>query len=148
VNLVRKQILPLLAFWAVAWAQVFGMQRAFVCDHQGDIVVTEAEHCHRASAEGSKTFTHCEGTSDNGCDEESDTEHHSRMVEEMQSASSTLAMVSIPLYVAVLVSDLPVYDHLFVRTLAENVGMTKPSETEGNSPPVALQVARCLVILV
>lgn len=41
-----SRLLPMLAIFMMACAQVFGLQRGFVCDCGGEQEVTQADHCH------------------------------------------------------------------------------------------------------
>ena len=145
----RKRILPTLAVLVVACAQVFGMQRGFVCDHQGALVETEAEHCHHVAESGKTEHVPCAEDSHKDCSEQEDTEHHAPLTVDLQTSITGLTAVSIPVFAAVLVTEIPAYEWVLIQSLTENEMMKTPLETGGESPPpAALQVARCMVILV
>ena len=68
---------------------------------------------------------------------------------DMQTAPSSLAAISIPIFVAVLVANGWVHDWALIQKLAERELIKTPLDTGGDSPPsAAVQVARCMVILV
>ncbi len=140
--LLHKRILVSLAVLVVGSAQVFGLQRGFVCDHQGRAVVTDSEHCHQVAEAGKTDFVSCsEGTHEDDSDHE-DTEHHAPL-------TLDLPAVSIPAFAAVLVAEKSAHVWVLMLALTENEMMKTPLDTGGESPPpAALQVARCMVILV
>lgn len=147
--LFRKRILPTLAVLVVACAQVFGVQRGYACAHGDAPVETKAEHCHRVVLDAHAGEVPCEETSSNECESKGEKEHHTPLSVDMQAAPSSLAAVSIPAFVAVQLAELPVHEWALILSLAEDVSMKTPLDTGGDSPPsAAVQVARCMVILV
>ncbi len=52
MTFLRKRILTTLAVLVVACAQVFGMQRGYICDHGDSSLETKAEHWHRVKDDG------------------------------------------------------------------------------------------------
>jgi hypothetical protein len=148
MSYLRKRILPMLAVLVVACAQVFGVQRGYACDHNGTVEVTDAEHCHREQAADQPKFNPCESDEQNDCGKQKDTEHHSKVVEAIQAAPSSLVTVSLPAFVAVLVTEIPVHVWKSIQTLKESELMRMPLDPGGESTPASLQVAGCMVILV
>lgn len=148
MSLFRKRILPTLAVLVVACAQVFGMQRGFVCDHRTTMAETEVEHCHRVAIDDHAHEVPCEENSTKDCDDQGEKEHHAPLSVDMQVSTSSIATISIPAFVAVLVAETWVHDWVLLQALAENEWMRMPLDTGGESPPASLQVARCMVILV
>jgi hypothetical protein len=145
----RKRILPTLAVLVVACAQVFGMQRGYACAHADVTVETKAEHCHREIVDDHAGEVPCEETSSKECDSKGEKEHHAPLSVDMQAAPSSLAAVAIPAFVAVQIAELPLFEWALIRSLSEDVSMKTPLDTGGDSPPsAAVQVARCMVILV
>ena len=68
---------------------------------------------------------------------------------DLQAAPSSLVAVAIPAFVAVQIAELAVQEWALMLSLAEDVSMKTPLDTGGDSPPsAAVQVARCMVILV
>ncbi len=144
-----KRILPTLAVLAVACAQVFGMQRGYSCNHGEAVVETKAEHCHRVSADDHTDGVPCDETSSKDCDGKGKKEHHAPLNVDLQAPPAGLAPVSLPVFVAVLMADIPAIDWVSIQALAECERMKTPLDTGGDSPPsAAVQVARCMVILV
>ena len=71
---------------------------------------------------------------------------HARFV--LDRAVALLGAVEVALH-AVQVAELPVQEWALMLTLVEDVSMKTPLDTGGDSPPsAAVQVARCMVILV
>ena len=148
MSLFRKRILPTLAVLVVACAQVFGVQRGYACDHQGSVVETDSEHCHRVVVNDQAREAPCEESSTKDCDDQGEKEHHAPLSVDMQVSTSSFAAVSIPAFVAVLVAETWLHDWVQIQALAGNEWMRMPLDTGGESPPASLQVARCMVILV
>jgi len=148
MSTLRKRILPTLAVLAVACAQVFGMQRGYVCDHGGSSLETKAEHCHRVQQDGHEHEVPCENSTDNECDGKGEKEHHQPLTVDLHSSPVSQTLAFVPVFVAVLVAEVPVHEWELVQTLVENDRLKMPLDTGGESPPAALQVVRCMVILV
>lgn len=147
--LLHKRILTSLAVLVVGCAQVFGMQRGFVCEHQGTIIETAAEHCHHEAEAGKTDFVSCAEDSHTDETDHNDTEHHAPLAVNLQTGTAGLTTVSIPAFVAVLVAENPVHEWVSIQMLTKHEMMMQPLDTGGESPPpAALQVARCMVILV
>lgn len=149
MSALRKRILPTLAVLVVACAQVFGVQRGYACAHGEETVETKAEHCHRVIVDDHEHEAPCKESSNKECEDKGEKEHHAPLGVDMQAAPSSLAAVSIPVFVAVQIADLPVQQWALMLSLVEDVSMKTPLDTGGDSPPsAAVQVARCMVILV
>ncbi|HCN29475.1 MAG TPA: hypothetical protein DIT64_12140, partial [Verrucomicrobiales bacterium] len=149
MSLFRKRILPTLAVLVVACAQVFGVQRGYACAHGDAPVETKAEHCHRVIVDDHAGKVPCEESSTKDSDDKGEKEHHTPLSVDMQAAPSSLATVSIPAFVAVLVAETWVHDWVQIQARAEDERLKTPLDTGGESPPSAsVQVARCMVILV
>lgn len=149
MSFLHKRILTTLAVLVVGCAQVFGMQRGFVCEHQGTVVETDTEHCHHVAEAGKSDYFSCSEDSHKEDSEHEGTEHHAPLPVNLQAGTAGLTAVSIPVFVAVLVADNPCYGWVLIQALTENEMMKAPLDTGGESPPpAALQVARCIVILV
>lgn len=149
MSALRKRILPTLAVLVVACAQVFGVQRGYVCAHGDETLETKAEHCHRVIVDDHAHEAPCEESSGKECGDQGEKEHHAPLDVDMQAAPSSLVAVAIPVFVAVQIAELPAREWALMLTLAEDVSMKTPLDTGGDSPPsAAVQVARCMVILV
>ncbi len=145
---LRNRIFTTLAVLVVACAQVFGMQRGFVCGHQEVEAQTTAEHCHRITDSGHDEFAPCEKTSSKDCADDKDTEHHAPKVELVQVDSLVLATISAPAFTAILAAEIPFHEWVPVKALTVTEITSRPLDTGGGIPPAALQVARCMVQLV
>ncbi|MHB1080319.1 MAG: hypothetical protein ACYC67_13005 [Prosthecobacter sp.] len=149
MSFLPKRILASLAVLVVGCAQVFGMQRGFVCEHQGTAVETVSEHCHPVAEAGKADFVSCSEDDHEEHGGHEDTQHHAPLTVDLQAGTAGLTVVSIPAFVAVLVAEIPMHEWVLIQALTVNEMMKTPLETGGESPPpAALQVARCMVILI
>lgn len=148
MSLIHKRILPTLTVLVLACAQVFGMQRGYECDHPGTVVATDTEHCHRVVEADKANFVPCASDSKKDCGDQGEKEHHAPVGVEMNASTAGLATVSIPAFVAVLIAEIPLHEWVLIQALAENEMMRTPLDSGGESPPAAVQVARCMVMLV
>ena len=149
MSFLPKRILASLAVLVVGCAQVFGMQRGFVCEHQGTAVETVSDHCHHVAEAGKADFVSCAEDAHEELADHEDKEHHSPLTVDLQAGTAGLTAVSIPAFVAVLVAEIPVHEWVLVQALTMNEMMKTPLDTGGERPPpAALQVACCMVILV
>lgn len=146
---VVKRILPTLAILVVACAQVFGMQRGYVCQHWDMVIETDAAHCHRVVAAEKADFVPCARDSKKDCIEQGETEPHAPLMVQTEAATIAQAATPAPTFVAVLLSELPAFDLMLIQEITDSLMMKTPLDTGGESPPpAALQVAHCVVILV
>jgi len=146
---LRTRILPTLAVLVVACAQVFGMQRGYVCNHGEESLETKTEHCHRVQEDGHEHEIPCEDSPGNECDGKGEKEHHQPLAVDLQSSPASQTLVFAPVFVAVLIADVSFHHWELVQVLAEDERLKTPLDTGGESPPsAAVQVARCMVILV
>lgn len=146
--LLSKRTLCRLAVLVVACAQVFGMQRGYACAHQGKVVETVAEHCHREAGATDTAFAPCLPDSKKDCGDQGEPNHHAPLNVELKASTAGLATVSVPAMVEVLLAEIPVHEWVLMQALAESSMMRTPLDTGGESPPAAVQVARCMVMLV
>ena len=104
---LSSQALTTLAILAMAWAQVFGVQRGFACSCGGMIVLTLRDHCHGphdSDAHDEHEEEPCHTSRDHsGCDE---SHQHPPFVEQLKSrhldAQPSLASPSITAVVPVI----------------------------------------------
>lgn len=144
---IAKSLLPTPAILAVVCAQVFGMQRGYVCEHQGVAIQTQVEHCHRVAAEA-PAFAPCTGDCGEKSNLPNDTEHHTPLSVELQARVSTLGSIPAPMYLPVMMAELPEYAWMLNQAKAMSEFSNRPLTTCGCSPPTSLQVAACVVLLV
>lgn len=125
------------------------MQRGYVCDDGDSSLETKAEHCHRVQEGGHEHEVPCEDSPGNECDGKGEKEHHQPLAVDLQSSPASQALAVAPVFVAVLIADVSAQHWEPVQTLAEDERLKIPLDTGGESPPsAAVQVARCMVILV
>lgn len=142
---LRKKIFTTAVVLAVVFAQVFGLQRGYACDHYGSVVETEAQHCHESAPASQEEHVPCEGE----CDENQPQAPHVPVVTELTARSSAVA-VSAPEFVAVQMFD------LFAQLLSEALSAPESLAadrfvllTESQKPPTAaVVVARSVVLMV
>lgn len=147
MSLLHTRILHTLAAIAVAGAQVFGVQRGYLCDCHGTVVATEAEHCHHG-AEGEKPDSSpCSGDSHDECTDDN-REHHEPLIVELNASKAGLTVAYIPTFVAVLVAEIPVHEWIHIQAPTAEEKLRTPLDTGDESPPASVLVARCMVMLV
>ncbi|WP_395753821.1 hypothetical protein [Prosthecobacter sp.] len=153
------RILTTLAVMLVAGAQVFGLQRGYICHHHDVAVLTSAEHCHHAAESGGYTpctTTHVEDHADDHADAHADeepyhdehSERHVPLKVSTTAATSSQAQAATPTFVAILITELPAFDHLFLlhAPAPAHSLKTPPHAQSERPPPAALQVAHSMVL--
>ncbi|WP_146852384.1 hypothetical protein [Brevifollis gellanilyticus] len=144
-----SRILRTLAILAIVCAQVFGVQRGYSCDHGDAVVETDAEHCHRVVTDNHEDEVPCSGGSSKDCEDQGEKAPHAPVSVDLQASPASLASLAAPSYVAVQVEDFSVYDWIVPQVLTVSHFTTPPFDTGGDSlPSAAVQVVRCMVILV
>lgn len=145
-----RSITLTLAFLAVACAQVFGVQRGYTCEHGAAIVETAVEHCHASLSEGTVVTALCNEAGSGACDSAGERKSHQPLKIDLQVSPAALVAVTVPAFVAVLVNDFSMFDWTIQLVLIEDERMNGVSfENERlDLPSAAVQVARCMVILV
>ena len=137
----------LLAILAVACAQVFGIQRGYLCDHQEVAIETDAQHCH-PGGDGFEACPNAAPDADGCCQENSEPAPHTPLKVELNASTASNAASALPAFVAVLVAETPLSEWVLAQFLPRDGLLKVPLNTGGKSPPASLQVARCMVILV
>lgn len=142
---LRQKIFTTVIVIAVIFAQVAGLQRGFICAHNGDVVETEASHCHEAIGDSHEEHVPCEKE----CDGSQHEEQHAPALVELKARSSA-ATVDAPEFVALQLLDLMAGDCALTLSVAETVVSDRfILLSEGHKPPAAaVQVARCVVLRV
>ena len=144
---VLKRFLPALALLVVGCAQVFGLQQGYVCAHQELVLVTASDHCHRIDTGVQSCAGDCASQSDKDKGEDSREPHAPAGVE--MNGTTVLPSISIPAYIAVIFALLPpCVDWNFSLALSELPANGMSLDTGEKSTPAAVQVSRCMVILV
>jgi hypothetical protein len=128
----HKNLILAIALFALLGAQVFGLQRGFVCLCSGDAVETATRYC---------------ADEDQGCAHEEDgvpCQHAPLTVKIEALAKITSALqIQIPALVAILdFAEIP----LIRPVLTTLVGWAAPDPYV--NPPASLQVAECKVLLI
>jgi hypothetical protein len=147
-----KRLCLALAIAAVACAQVFGVQRGYLCLHGDEAITTQSEHCHDDHEGGHDELDHdqpCEGLASSACHGDGETHHHQPLKVDLQLVPSSLDPVHVPASTAVLVSmDFCPSETLFeVQATSEALGILHGTGADG-PPSLAIQVVTCQVILV
>lgn len=128
----HRNLFVTFALFALMGAQVFGLQRGFVCLCSGDAVETATQFC---------------ADEDNGCTHEEDgvPYRHAPLTVKLEAlAKITSALqIQIPALVAILdFAEIPVIRPM----LTALVGWAAPDPYV--NPPASLQVAECKVLLI
>lgn len=159
-----KPWLCAVAFVALVHAQVFGMHRGYVCELNGIVVETVADHHHAGDNLQSGHFVdytphshdedhHHETEGNNPHEEhatagENNPQPHAPLKVEL-NALQLSAGLSVPMLASLAVCELP--DFLFVILVPEleEMSVAQPQDDRGNlSPPACLLVSHCMVLLV
>ena len=134
-----------LAFVAVGWAQVAGLNHHYVCVCTGEPVEVASDHCH---AHGSQVVTDEEGSHDEHADHH-DSQPHTPLKKEFKAQNKTTATVTIQAPAPVMLFDLPDFARPVIPLLiAKDQIDSRPPHHLAESPPAALQVKECVVLLV
>jgi hypothetical protein len=145
---LTKSLLSVLTILVVACAQVCGIQRGFLCEHQDAPFLTQAEHCHTVVNTSGQEFVPCASAADADCCQQDGTEHHAPQKLDMSAARTAPPIFSSPSFIAILVAEVPAFDwaqeHLFQLQAALRV----PADSGSNGPPESTPVAHCTVMLV
>jgi hypothetical protein len=144
-----KLLLPLLAVLAVGYAQVYGMKHGFLCEHLGQAIEIQAEHCHNVGL-GPSGYTPCEKKAGEACPSNSGTQHHESVSLDLKSGATAFNNVSIPPLYAIFLSELPFFEWPAIQVKAEaEAGIKRASADPGHKNLTsAVQVAKCMVLLV
>lgn len=89
MSVIFRHIMPALALLTIASAQVFGMDRGFLCDCGGMEKITAADHCH-----GPHSAVCHEDEAEEPCHESSDGHHKGDTHEHLALIESLLASLS------------------------------------------------------
>jgi hypothetical protein len=124
-----------LALFALLGAQVFGLQRGYVCLCSGEAVETPASHCDD-EAEG------C------GHEHEGTSPDHAPLTvkHEAQGKASSTPLVQAPVLIAIL--DFKDIIALSIFQTSAETAMSRPPPGKGVNPPASLLVAECTVLLI
>ncbi len=147
MSLPARFLITLLALVALAGGQVFGLQQGYLCECTGETVETSSTHCDVSPA---GTATPCES---HGHQHEVpvDTQEHAPLKVDLKAAShgkETSVHPSIGFVVAALpVLDLPEYLSCIHVPGNDTLAIHGPPDAPVN-PSDAVQVARCMVLLV
>ncbi|MDB6172502.1 MAG: hypothetical protein JWL59_1813 [Chthoniobacteraceae bacterium] len=131
-----------LCILALFTAQLFGMQRGYVCMCAGKAVLTQTTHCHGPHGSQCHASNSAESHSEEG---QGSREEHASLKGDLTLRSVEVA----PQFVAapcVLVGSLPLFEVLIAPSRAE-VPMRAFLRDEG-PPPFGVTVARTIVFLI
>jgi hypothetical protein len=148
MHLCRRPLIVIAALFALMGAQVFGLQRGYVCDCGGMVELTEFDHCHGPHSaachdEESPVEHHSHGHADDECG--GDTHHHAPYVESIEFFKQQNGGFAPPSLAGVL-SAVPLILSLPLAEPPEVVVRITPHNDR--SPPECLRVARTQVMLI
>ncbi|MBB5031168.1 hypothetical protein [Prosthecobacter vanneervenii] len=144
---VLKRALSTLAILLVACAQVFGMDRGFVCDCGGMEKITAADHCH-----GPHSAACHDHEAEEPCHEESgghhdgDTHEHPALIESLLASLSPAFSFSAP---APIIMDLALeewHSPLFLTEAAASTAVHSEHPPPAAQRPWPQLLARTLVL--
>jgi hypothetical protein len=166
MNRTVRSFIALFALLALGGAQVFGLQRGFLCECSGESVETSYEYCHHVHgnmhepcAEDHHEHEH-EDTSTASLDHDHENQgqdgshEHAPLKVSLTAASQgkhTNATVMVPVPVLFAIAELP--DFLsFLLTFPGDTAMESeraaPPALHGGGPPGIRATAKCMVLLI
>jgi hypothetical protein len=121
-----KHFTTALALWVIAWAQVFGIQKGYLCECTGVHRVTQEDHCHTSHSavdqDHEETFP-CE--SSDHSHEDGDTEKHAAIIENWTALEATALQVASTEWI-VLHTQLVEWIFTALQPRAVNLAATSP----------------------
>lgn len=145
--LIKHSVIA-LAVLAIAHAQVFGLKRTFICSCADVLVETRTEHCHGPHTLDDDHHDHDAPHHHDDDDTDSDTHHHTPLTVELKAQGKNFAPISISVPVLVVLCELTHLAADLAWSPQVTTLLSKPPPDIGESPPAALQVAECMVLLV
>jgi hypothetical protein len=153
-----RAFVVLFALLALAGAQVFGLQRGFLCECSGEAVETSYEYCHHAHgdmhAPCEEDLHEHDGTTPQGHEHENQggSHEHKPLKVELTAAShgkDASAFAAVPVPVLSVLAELP--DFLAFLIAAPGDSATKaapPPYLHSGGPPGIRDTAKCMVLLI
>jgi hypothetical protein len=158
MNRTARSFIVLFALFALAGAQVFGLQRGFLCECTGEAVETSYEYCHHVHGE---MHAPCEedhhehdGTApqDHEHENQGGSHEHTPLKVELNAAShgkDASAFAAVPVFVLATIAELP--DFLAFLIAAPGDTATRevpPPYLHSGGPPGIRETAKCMVLLI
>ena len=133
----HKHLMAALALFALLGAQVFGLQRGYLCLCSGEAIETPAPSCE---------------DDEDCCDHEHEGLPHGHTPVQVKheaqgKVSSTPQVLQAPVLVAILDFAESLMASFEVRASAE-MAMSRPPPGRDENPPASLLVAECMVLLI
>jgi hypothetical protein len=144
VSLRTKHLILAIALPVLMMAQVFGLQRSYACFCSGELIETDANHCHDSQPHDS-TGHHAPHHDD---ENSSDQHHHLPLVEELKAHGKNFETAPLLAPLLMVLFELP--DFITELEVRHQTFITIPLSHEdiGDSPPASLLVADCMVFLI
>lgn len=153
-----RSFVVLLALLALAGAQVFGLQRGFLCECSGEAVETSYEYCHHVHGDmhapceddhhehdGATPLDHEHGT-------QGGSHEHTPLKVELTAASHSkdaTAAVAVPVPVLVAIAELPDFLAFLIAAPVDAARPgSPPPHTHRGGPPGIRETAKCMVLLI
>lgn len=134
-----KLLTAALALLALAGAQVFGLQRGYVCLCNDEPVETTASHCDPSG----ECCGHEHGSEEGGTSQE-----HAPLTVKLDVQGNTGASHVLQAPALIAVVDLPTLpENTASQVLTQRTSLRPPPDPDCN-PPASLLVAECTVLLV
>jgi hypothetical protein len=159
MNRTARSFVALFALLALAGAQVFGLQKGFLCDCTGEVIETSAEYCHHSH--GNHHTPCAEDHHEHDAPVPQNPEHqggsheHAPLKVQLTAASQgkdASASVAFTITLSALpVAELPDFLFFLIASPGDasvaQVHRAPPPDAGGNAT-AAVQVAECMVLLV
>lgn len=163
MNRTVRSFVVLFALLALAGAQVFGLQRGFVCECTGETVETSYEYCHHVHGNMHEPCAenHHEHEDDGSSASPQDHEHKNQggshehaplkvtLTAASQGKDTTAAMV-VPVPVLFAMADLPDFLSFLLASPGDTATETTavPPSLPGGGPSGIRATAKCMVLLI
>lgn len=140
-----QHLIAALALFALLGAQVFGLQRGYLCDCGGEAQQTAYEHCHGPHSSACHDHESACSAAEEEQPSDTDTHHHPPVTVSLKFSTqkgglTAPVMVAAPLAVCI-------WDSLVSLPVTQQ-GNRPSTPRDDRSPPECLRVARTVVMLI
>ncbi|QIF00376.1 hypothetical protein [Roseimicrobium sp. ORNL1] len=160
-----RSYIALFALLALAGAQVFGLQRGFLCECTGETVETSKEYCHHVEGNVPASCAedhqghehHVSNTASRGHEHKNHgqggSHEHAPLKVTLTAASQgkdTSAAVVVPVPVLFALAELPDFLSFLLAFPGDTATETTPAppSLHGGGPPGIRATAKCMVLLI
>jgi hypothetical protein len=160
MNRTVRSFIVLFALLALAGAQVFGLQRGFLCECSGETVETSYEYCHHVHGNMHEPCAEDHQEHEDSSPAPQDHEHpnqggsheHAPLKVTLTAASQgkdTSAAVVVPVPVLFALAELPDFLSMLLAFPGDTTtDSSSPPPSHNGGPPGIRATAKCMVLLI